>query len=338
VTPPADGPKASKSRTESAHRPDEALALALYCGDRDRHGDRPLVDAALGLFAEARLPAAALLRGAEGFGGGLRLGADRLLSLSEDLPLVLLAAGGREQVEALAPRLAELAGDNLLALRAARIAGPGLAEEGNPDERLKLTVFSGRRERRQGLPAHVAVVAALRRHGVDGATALTGVDGVASGRRLRAGFLTANSWVPAVTFAVGGRAAIAAAMAEMGEGEEPPPAIVETLPTMPSGALSRLVVYCEAGRERGAPDLHRELIARLRSERADGATALRGIWGYHGDGEPHGDRLLSLRRRVPVMVEVLDRPDRCRRWHEIALDLTAGRGLATLEHGISRLE
>jgi PII-like signaling protein len=316
----------------------EALALTLYFGDRHRHGDRPLADAVLELFAEARLPAAALLRGAEGFGGGLRLGADRLLSLSEDLPLMLLAAGGREQVEALAPRLGELAGDNLLALRVARIAGPGLGAEGDPGERLKLTVFGGRRERRQGTPAHRAVVAALRRHGVDGATALTGVDGVASGRRLRAGFLAANSWVPTITFAVGGRGAIAAAMAELGEGEEPPPAIVEQLPATPSGALSRLVVYCEAGRERGAPDLHRELIARLRSERADGATALRGAWGYHGEREPHGDRLLSLRRRVPVVVEVLDRPDRCRRWHEIALDLAAGRGLVTLEHGVFGLE
>ena len=307
----------------------EALALTLHFGERDRHGDRPLADAALELFERAQLPAAALLRGAEGFGGGLRLGTDRLLSLSEDLPLVLLAAGGREQVEAVAPQLAELAGDNLLALRPARIAGPGLAEEGDPGETVKLTLFTGRRERRQGVPAHVAVVAALRRQGVDG---------VASGRRLRAGFLAANSWVPAVTVAVGERGSIAAALAELGEGEEPPPAIVEQLPAAPSGSLSRLVVYCEQGRGRGAPDLHRALIARLREERADGATALRGVWGYHGEREPHGDRLLSLRRRVPVVVEALDRPDRCRRWHEIALELAAGRGLVTLEHGISRLE
>jgi PII-like signaling protein len=312
----------------------EALALALYCGERDRHGDRPLADAALELFERAQLPAAALLRGAEGFGGGLRLGTDRLLSLSENLPLVLLAAGGREQVEALAPQLAELAGENLLALRPARIAGPGLADEAELGETVKLTAFSGRRERRRGLPAHVAVVAALHRHGVGGATALTGVDGVASGRRLRAGFLAANSWVPVVTFAVGERGAIAAALAELGEAEEPPPAIVEALPAAASGSLSRLVVY--GGGE--APDLHRELVSRLRSERADGATALRGSWGYHGAGEPHGDRLLSLRRRVPVVVEVLDRPDRCRRWHEIATEIAAGHGLVTLEHGILRLD
>lgn len=322
-------------REESAQAGGEALALTLYCGERDRHGDRPLVDAVLRLFERAQLPAAALLRGAEGFGGGLRLGSDRLLSLSEDLPLVLLAAGGREQVEALAPRLAELAGDNLLALRSARVAGPGLGDEADLGETVKLTAFSGRRERRQGVPAHVALIAALHRHGVAGATALTGVDGVASGRRLRAGLLAANSWVPAVTFAVGERGAIAAALAELGEGEGPPAAIVEPLPAAASGSLSRLVVHCGGG---AGPDLHRGLIARLRSEGADGATALRGSWGYHGAGEPHGDRLLSLRRRVPVLVEALDRPDRCRRWHEIATELAAGQGLVTLEHGIFGLE
>jgi PII-like signaling protein len=323
-------------REKSAQAVDgEALTLTLYCGDRDRHEGHPLADAALDLFERAQLPAAALLRGSEGFGGGLRLGADRLLSLSEDLPLVLLAAGGREQVEALAPHLAELAGERLLALRPARIAGPGLAAAADLGETVKLTAFTGRRERRQGAPAHVAVAAALRRHGVEGATTLTGVDGVASGRRLRAGFLAANSWVPAVTFAVGERGAIAAALAELGEGEEPPPAIVEPLPAAASGSLSRLVVYCEGGER---PNLPRELVARLRSERADGATALRGVWGYHGEREPHGDRLLSLRRRVPVVVEALDRPDRCRRWHEIALELAAGHGLVTLEHGIFRLE
>ena len=32
-----------------------------------------------------------------------------------------------------------------------------------------------------------------------------------------------------------------------------------------------------------------------------GATCLRGIWGFHGDHAPHGDRLLQLRRHVPVV-------------------------------------
>lgn len=30
------------------------------------------------------------------------------------------------------------------------------------------------------------------------------------------------------------------------------------------------------------------------------SVMLRGIWGFHGDQEPHGDKLFQLTRRVPV--------------------------------------
>ena len=62
-----------------------------------------------------------------------------------------------------------------------------------------------------------------------------------------------------------------------------------------------------------------------------GATALRGIWGYHGDHQPHGDRLLSLRRRVPVLTVVVDTPARIRHWFAIVDELTDETGLVTCE-------
>lgn len=323
-------------------------ALSFFCGERDRAGERPLGEAAIEELAGAGLPAAALLRGAEGFGGGLRLGTDRLLSLSEDLPLLATAIGSGEHVEAAARRLAALAPDALVAVEQVWAAGPDLAGAADPDEEVRLTVFTGHRERRRGKPAHVAVVAALHRHGVAGATTLLGVDGAASGQRLRAGMLGANSWVPAVTRAVGRRGRIGAALADLGEPEEPPPAVVRPVVicrrdgaalARPSAvearsALSRLSVYCSTASRLDGRPIASELISRLREERADGATALRGIWGYHGDHEPHGDRALGLRRRVPVLVEVLDAPERCLRWLDLAAELTAETGLVTLEHGI----
>jgi PII-like signaling protein len=73
------------------------------------------------------------------------------------------------------------------------------------------------------------------------------------------------------------------------------------------------------------------LIRRLRQEGAIGATALRGFWGYHGDHAPHGDRLLSLRRHVPVVTVLVDRPERARRWLEVVSELTSETGLVTSE-------
>jgi PII-like signaling protein len=148
----------------------QALKLAFYFGEHDRHEGRFLSAAALDLFERRGLATSVLLRGAEGFGAAQRLQTDRLLSLSEDLPLVAIAVDTRERIEATASELAELAGDGLLTLERARFAADGHGPAAEPHEEVKLTVYVGRGERRGGGPAHVGVVAALHRHGVAGAT------------------------------------------------------------------------------------------------------------------------------------------------------------------------
>jgi PII-like signaling protein len=93
----------------------------------------------------------------------------------------------------------------------------------------------------------------------------------------------------------------------------------------------KLMVFASEQARHGRHPLHVALIRRLREEQASGATALRGFWGYHGDHAPHGDRLLSLRRHVPVVTVVVDTPERSRRWFEIVSELTASSGLVTSE-------
>jgi PII-like signaling protein len=333
----------------SVARGGDALKLSLHLGERDRHGNRSLADAVMELFERRELAAGVLLRGAEGFGAAQRLRTDRLLSLSEDLPLLAVAVDRAERIEPVAAELREIAGRGLLTLERARL-GTGAADAAaEPHEEVKLTVYTGRRARRGGAPAHVGVVAALHGQGVAGATSLLGVDGVASGRRLRARFFAANGWVPTITVAVGERRRIAAALAELEQADDPPLSTLEAIRT--SGAdgpyslgmrgisahrpavegWTRVSVYCSEGSEYGGVPLYLELIRRLRSEGAAGATALRGVWGYHGDHAPHGDRLLGLRRRVPIVVSALDTASRSRRWLEIAAELTAETGLLTVE-------
>ncbi|MGE5408149.1 MAG: DUF190 domain-containing protein [Syntrophothermus sp.] len=322
----------------------EALKLGFYFGEHDRHRGRFLSETALDLFARHRLAAGVLLRGAEGFGAAQLLQTDRLLSLSEDLPLVALAVGDPAAVEACAGELREAADGGLLTLERARLHGPVRRTAHEPHEEVKLTVYCGRGARRDGAPEHVGVVAALHRRGVAGATALVGVDGAASGRRLRARFFARNERVPALVVAVGERERIAAALADLERGGQRPTATLEAVrvlrrdgaalaaPADRSGVRgTRLTVYCsERSEHRGRP-LYLELIRRLRAEGAAGATALRGVWGYHGDHAPHGDRLLSLRRHVPIVVTVIDDAARAGRWLDIAAELTDETGLLTVE-------
>ncbi|MGA8745195.1 MAG: DUF190 domain-containing protein [Solirubrobacterales bacterium] len=328
----------------------EALKLTFYFGEHDRYRGRFLSEATLDLFERRKLTASILLRGAEGFGAGQRLQTDRLLSLSEDLPLVAVALDRRERIEAVAAELAQIAGEGLLTLERARFADGDRRPEHEPHEEVKLTVYTGRRERLAGSPAHVGVVEALHRHGVAGATVLLGVDGTAAGHRLRARFFAANAAVPAMTVAVGERGPIASALAELELSLGRPLATLEAVrvcrregstlaPPLPLpdsersglGVWRKLMVYCSERSEYQGHALYLELIRRLRAEGAAGATALRGVWGYHGDHAPHGDRLLALRRHVPILTVIVDTPTRCERWFEIAAELTEETGLLTSE-------
>jgi PII-like signaling protein len=94
----------------------------------------------------------------------------------------------------------------------------------------------------------------------------------------------------------------------------------------------KLMVYTsESALYDGVP-IHRAIVQRLRQlESADGATVVRGIWGYHGHHQPHGDKLLSLRRRVPAVTIVIDTPANIAESFDVVDELTQREGLVTSE-------
>ena len=327
----------------------DSLKLTTYFGEHDRADGGYLADALVDVFARHEFQAGVLLRGAEGFGLKHRLRTQRLLTLSEDLPVVSVAVDTRERISAALPEVAELTSGGLITLERARmLTAPFEAVE--PAGQAKLTVYCGRQERVGRTPAFVAIVEMLRRHGVDGATVLLGVDGTAHGVRQRARFFGRNAEVPLMIISVGDGEAIGAALSELESMLERPLATVERIRvckrdgrllarpdevagTDPSGLplWQKLMVYAgEQARTDGRP-LYVELIRRLREAGAGGATALRGIWGYHGDHAPHGDKLLALRRHVPVVTVIVDDPESIRRWFEVVDDVTRDTGLVTSE-------
>ena len=87
----------------------------------------------------------------------------------------------------------------------------------------------------------------------------------------------------------------------------------------PSGLAiwQKLMIHAEEQAKVGGHPLHRVLVRRLREAGAAGATVLRGVRGFYADHEPFADRLLSLRRNVPVHVVVVDTPSNMQRWWPI---------------------
>jgi PII-like signaling protein len=331
----------------------DCLKLTIYFGERDRVGRRFLADELLDRYERHGLATSILMRGIEGFGVKHRLKTQRLLTLSEDLPIVSVAVDTRRRVDQLLPEVTALMGDGLITLeRATLITGEldGIALPERLAEATKLTVYLGRNEQTDGQPTFLAVVDLLHRHGVAGATVLLGVDGTAHGVRQRARFFGRNTGVPLMIISVGAGEVIARVLPELGGLLERPLVTLERIRVckrdgrrladphpLPTDALEglgiwhKLMIYAGEEAEHHGHPLYLQLIRRLREAGAAGATCLRGIWGYHGDHPPHGDRLLALRRRVPVLTVLVDRPDRIHRWYEIVDGLTDQTGLVTSE-------
>ena len=93
------------------------------------------------------------------------------------------------------------------------------------------------------------------------------------------------------------------------------------------------LVTSEGARGDGRPR-YLELIHALRREGAAGATALRGVWGFRGDVAPHGDRVLALRRDVPLIVETVDSAERSERWLELAQSLAGEADVVYSQRGL----
>jgi PII-like signaling protein len=332
---------------------DDCLKLTTYFGERDRTDDAFVADALLDVYGRHELEASLLLRGVHGFGRRQHLRTDRLLTLSEDLPLVSVAVDTRARIEAALPEVMALKRGGLVTLERARLLTGELGPIELPEqlhEATKLTVYLGRRERVEGRPAFAAVCDLLHRRGVAGATVLLGVDGTAHGVRRRARFFAGNADVPVMLIAVGDGRRIAAALPELGrllghplitlervrvckrEGErlaEP-----HQLPSTDEHGLAlwqKLMVYGSKRARHAGRAVHEELVRRLRAGGVAGATTLRGTWGFHGAHAPHGDRLLQLRRHVPTVTVVVDRPDRIMTAFAVADELTAKGGLVTSE-------
>lgn len=93
----------------------------------------------------------------------------------------------------------------------------------------------------------------------------------------------------------------------------------------------KLTVHSEQQAKANGHPLHVELVRRLRTDGAAGATALRAATGFYGDHEPFRDRLLALRRNVPIHTITIDTPERVRQWWPAVDDVTQDSGLVTSE-------
>jgi len=328
------------------------LKLTSYFAERQRAGSQFLAESMLDLFADRGIAASVMLRGIAGFGHRGFISSDEKLTLSEDPSVTVEAIDIAAKIGDLADEVTEMTSGGLVTLQRARLLGgePVMSPPDGDDE-IKLTMYIGRNRRIDGSPAFYTICDLLHRHHFAGVTVLLGVDGTSHGMRRRAQFFSRNLDVPLKIIAVGSTAHVQQVIPALAVMPHRPLIATERLrvckrdgrllagpPALPvhddrgRPLWQKLMVHTsESTRHDGVP-IHRALVRRLSESGATtGATVLRGVWGFHGDHEPHGDKLIQFGRQVPVVTIIIDTPERIGRSFGIVDELTGMHGLVTCE-------
>ncbi|MEV6986790.1 DUF190 domain-containing protein [Sphaerisporangium sp. NPDC051017] len=93
-----------------------ALRLTVIVGESDQWRHRPLYHEIVHRAHTAGLAGATVTRGIEGYGAHSRIHTTRILSLSEDLPVVIVIVDDEEKIRAFLPELDEIVGEGLVVL------------------------------------------------------------------------------------------------------------------------------------------------------------------------------------------------------------------------------
>ncbi|HEY5882357.1 MAG TPA: DUF190 domain-containing protein [Nakamurella sp.] len=331
----------------------DCLKLTCYFGERHRTPSGFVADQLLDIFGSGELATSIMMRGVEGFGRGHRLRTDTSLTLSEDLPAVAIAVDLRPRIEAVLDEVAAVPSVGLITLERARMLADGAARVRMPDDvaaATRLTIYLGRQDRAGRVPAFVAACTILQERGITGATVLLGVDGTVRGHRQRARFFGRNADVPVMVLAVGPGDRVAAVLPELDRLLAHPLMTLERvricrrdgqlidrpqqLPATDQqgrALFQKLMIFTSEDATHLGQPIHRAITRALRRGGAGGATTLRGIWGFHDGGPPHGDRPLQVGRHVPTLTVVIDTPEWIAATFPIIDGFTAERGLVTSE-------
>jgi PII-like signaling protein len=99
----------------------ERTLMRIHIGESDRWRGKPLHEAIVELLRKERFSGATVLRGVGGFGGSSVYHTDKLLRLSQDLPIVVEVVETTERIENILPRLDEMVEGGLITLEKVRV-------------------------------------------------------------------------------------------------------------------------------------------------------------------------------------------------------------------------
>ncbi|MBF0331246.1 MAG: DUF190 domain-containing protein [Candidatus Omnitrophica bacterium] len=94
--------------------PLDAKVLKIFIGEQEKWKGKPLYEAIVDVAREKKMAGATVLKGCLGFGANSHMHTSKILSLSEDLPMIIEIVDGAEKIEHFLPLLDEMIKDGLV--------------------------------------------------------------------------------------------------------------------------------------------------------------------------------------------------------------------------------
>jgi len=99
----------------------ERTLMRIHIGESDKRHGKPLHEAIVEMLRKEGFSGATVLRGVAGYGGSSIYHTDKILRLSQDLPIVLEVIESTERIEQVLPRLDEMVDGGLITLEKVRV-------------------------------------------------------------------------------------------------------------------------------------------------------------------------------------------------------------------------
>jgi PII-like signaling protein len=99
----------------------ERTLMRIHFGESDRWHGKPLYEEIVKLLRREKFSGVTVLRGVGGYGSSSIYHTDKILRLSQDLPIVIEVVETAERIEKMLPQLDEMIGGGLVTLEKVRV-------------------------------------------------------------------------------------------------------------------------------------------------------------------------------------------------------------------------
>jgi hypothetical protein len=99
----------------------ERTLMRIHIGESDKWHGKPLYEAIVEMLRKESFSGVTVLRGVAGYGGSSVYHTDKILRLSQDLPIILEVVETTERIEQILPRLDGMVEGGLITLEKVRV-------------------------------------------------------------------------------------------------------------------------------------------------------------------------------------------------------------------------